>query len=482
MVGEKRHLTIKGIPHTNYYNYYTNKKNAEKVRDYYLENGFPDPLFTTNIFRYIIKQGEHYYLEKTINGVKKSYPCGKSLLNATVLRDILEKHNWNPPLGQYEYHNKTYTLDLQEEKYVLELSHEREQKYISLRENGNYRIKHLNKYYGTYKTFPEAKAMLELLQAINWNKEIYDCIHGKINKYIHKIQRKYWELSFQDLYANYKDIDHARIIRDYLIENQGIPYDDCITKTNTGYLVRINIPPFFEYKKIYKNYDVAKQQLKDYVLYGINGRAERRYIRIINKKYVVSPGKNIMSTVATEDLEEAKILRDILVDNQWKIPTGDYTFNGKTYYLCEQNGRITLNSNNVKRKLPRNIRIGNGGYILRKIINGQTCYYGTYHTLKDALDMKKELIKHDWSKEYYEEHKPSQEYKRKQDLPQHIRKSNNNKYEIIKYMDGKLRYFGRYDTLEEAKNAKDEIIKNDWSIHFYKKHYQRRKKDNDTNK
>lgn len=456
-------------PYTNFYDGYKDKEVAEKKRDYYLEHEFPKPLFHTNIFRYITRQDNNYYVEKTTRGVKMSYPVGKNLIHASALRDILEYNSWTPPLREYYLYGNRYVLDLIDEKYVLDLVKKDPTPYINLMDDGKYEITYNNQSWGKYDTLEDANEMLQLLVVSHWDRQLYQKIR-EVDRHIYS-NNNYHKLDYKRLQSYYKNIDDARIIRDYLQEHEGIPYEECITKTPAGYSIQVEIYNFYSYNRIFKRLEVAREQLKDHVLHGLNGNAGKRNIHIINGKYVVSREHNSRYTLPQESLEEAQLLRDMIIDNNWEIPSpGEYLFDGKTYKVDVYENLLTLHDDTRTPHLPRNIKIFKGRYMIIKIIEGKTNYYGIYNTLDEAVSVKQDLIEHDWNIEYYRKHYKKKVLGRpnKKNIPTYIRKTSNNKYEICKSLNGKLKYFGRYNTISEAVKVRDKLISIDWNYKYYR--------------
>lgn len=89
-------------------------------------------------------------------------------------------------------------------------------------------------------------------------------------------------------------------------------------------------------------------------------------------------------------------------------------------------------------------------------------YYGTYSTYRQAVNRMNYLIT------------KGEITPRKRTLPRHIHFIHN-RYYIYKNIEGKVTYFGCYDTLEEAVKRRDYMLDNGWSREGISvKHYRER--------
>lgn len=477
----KKESRTNRIPYINFYRYSENKERIEQAREYCLKHGFQRPLFKTTALRYLRYAGGRYYVEKNMNEGKHSFPAGTDLFQATVFRDILEEHNWNPPLQEYEKHGNRYVLDIVDDKYKLTLTEQlNPMKYIYRTKNGRYKITAYGKTWGTYNTIKEAKYMKQLLQCFKWNRQFYNAVYiRERNKHI-SYNNNNWKLYnlSKNIQLYYHDLDDARFVRDYLVDHDWqIPYDECITKTKHGYYIYLDMPPYYSYERTFKSYDVACEQLMQHVYHGIDGY-ERKFIRKNNGVYyivtTVAPHKEKRWSKGTHDLEKAILMRDILVDNDWKIPEGEYYFDGELYNVDE------LCFMKKKSNLPRNIRKRKDKYLLYKIKGGKEFYYGIYSSLDEAIAMKEDLINHDWDKSYFHEkygNSNNMGRPKKNKLPMYIRQIGE-RYELVKNIDGKLSYFGRYDNLDDAISMKRLMVDNDWNKDVYRKVYKDKRKNN----
>ena len=94
-------------------------------------------------------------------------------------------------------------------------------------------------------------------------------------------------------------------------------------------------------------------------------------------------------------------------------------------------------------------------FSVQKSINGKVKSLGGYKTLIGALMIRDYCIANNWKP--YPKHKPETE--------KYISyRKNLNVWEIIKNINGKNEYFGRYHTLKEAIKWRDYFIKNNWNL------------------
>lgn len=91
-------------------------------------------------------------------------------------------------------------------------------------------------------------------------------------------------------------------------------------------------------------------------------------------------------------------------------------------------------------------------YIILKRIQTKLFYFGTYNTLNEAIQARNQLIKNNWQK-------PKNKLKNIK-----IRKIKNgeNRYDIRKNQNGTLKHFGTYKTLKNAIETRNELIKYNW--------------------
>lgn len=103
-----------------------------------------------------------------------------------------------------------------------------------------------------------------------------------------------------------------------------------------------------------------------------------------------------------------------------------------------------------------NIYPSGNKYMINKTIHGKSKYYGTFTTLDEARRYRDFLVDHNWNVCCKKKRNSSHIFK------------NRNKYMIMKLVNGKNEYFGRFDTLEEAKIYRDFLEEHDWDVKYKK--------------
>ena len=98
----------------------------------------------------------------------------------------------------------------------------------------------------------------------------------------------------------------------------------------------------------------------------------------------------------------------------------------------------------------------NGLYYVQKHINGELkCFKGS-KSLNEVVEFRDKLIENNWVDD-------GQLGIEELEDTRYIYLSGKS-FRLEKYVNGKLRYFGTFKTLEEALKARDELIKNNWGM------------------
>lgn len=137
-------------------------------------------------------------------------------------------------------------------------------------------------------------------------------------------------------------------------------------------------------------------------------------------------------------IQEAVQRRDKLVDDGWPVPKG----------LLDDGEEI---SQNILKK--------NDKFVVYKIINGKKISFGEYDTIKEANIAKFKFIKNNWSKSADNSRTKIEENVYKYGA----------KYIVQKYLHGKARVLGRFDTKIEALAVKKILSENLWDISIINK-------------
>ena len=97
-----------------------------------------------------------------------------------------------------------------------------------------------------------------------------------------------------------------------------------------------------------------------------------------------------------------------------------------------------------------------GLYFIQKCINGEMKYFKSFKSLKEAVDFRDKLIETNW--------RDNEQLKIEElDDIRYIYLVGNS-FRLKKCINGKIRHFGMFKTLEEAIKARDELIKNNWGM------------------
>ena len=98
-------------------------------------------------------------------------------------------------------------------------------------------------------------------------------------------------------------------------------------------------------------------------------------------------------------------------------------------------------------------------YEIYKTINGIRKFYGSFDNLFDAQNRRNELIGDNWGYSTDELPAPGRKPKYGKYIISH-----NGFYKICKFVDGQQRYIGKFDSLEDAKEMREYLIKNHWDL------------------
>lgn len=98
----------------------------------------------------------------------------------------------------------------------------------------------------------------------------------------------------------------------------------------------------------------------------------------------------------------------------------------------------------------------NGCFMIRKTINGETRYFGTYHTLKEAQTVRDDLISNGWITLF------SPRKQGRNNEYRNICKDKNGKFVIVRTHNHKKEHYGTYNTLNEALAERNLLEKFDY--------------------
>lgn len=114
-------------------------------------------------------------------------------------------------------------------------------------------------------------------------------------------------------------------------------------------------------------------------------------------------------------------------------------------------------------------RTAQGVYQIVKLINKKQVYFGTYPSLKSAIEKRDYLIKHNWPRDGFKRYDKTRrkKYNNTQKYKEDYCISKvNNAWEIRRKdpETGKLLYYGRFKNIEDARHERDLLIKCNWDL------------------
>lgn len=136
---------------------------------------------------------------------------------------------------------------------------------------------------------------------------------------------------------------------------------------------------------------------------GYNLHHLYRYIKQRNGKYLIL--KDNIDYGTYNKLEDALLERDILEDCNWnqEIVISNATITQNRYK--EYDLPPFPKTRNKILPLPRYISYNGTSYIIQKRINKEVKFFGSYHTLKEAKNIKRKLMKNNWDEKVLKEHR-----------------------------------------------------------------------------
>ena len=175
---------------------------------------------------------------------------------------------------------------------------------------------------------------------------------------------------------------------------------------------------------------------------------KHKFIRRRDNKFIIIKsikGKN--TYFGTYDtLEDALLARDELIATNWGFPEDESLKKER------------------KNKYGKYISFHNGCFRVQKSIDGKPRFFGAFATKEEAVELRDLLIENNWDTS-----KIHPKYLRtfitnpNLEKLHYIRKVKD-KFVVSKVIDGELKYFGTYDTKEEAIKVREELLNNNWEI------------------
>ncbi|WP_407422315.1 hypothetical protein [Methanobrevibacter sp.] len=175
---------------------------------------------------------------------------------------------------------------------------------------------------------------------------------------------------------------------------------------------------------------------------------EHKFIRRHTNRYIIIKSIKGKDTYfgSYDTLEEALIARDKLVSTNWGFSEGENL------------------SSRKEGKYGRYITFHNDCFRVLKVLDGKPEFFGAFPTPEEAKELRDLLIENDWDTS-----KIPPKYLRSFITNPNLERLNyirkvKDKFVVSKVIDGELKYFGTYDTKEEAIEAREVLLNNNWQV------------------
>ena len=168
-------------------------------------------------------------------------------------------------------------------------------------------------------------------------------------------------------------------------------------------------------------------------------------------------------------LNDAIVARQYLIDHNWEYPHGRniYKYND-TYYLFKYVNSFVLefkssNIDEVHNFIKENkdityIQKRKNKYIILKTKNRKKEWFGSYETLKEAIQFRNKVIQHNWDYTYFKEL-----YKNSTTIQNKYITKEKGKYAVVRVYKNHTRSYGHYTTIEKARKRRDYLDRLDWN-------------------
>lgn len=315
-------------------------------------------------------------------------------------------------------------------------------------------------------------------------------------------------------FGNFNDIDEAIARRDEL-EEYGWP---CTTEEKSIKKIekhiyqeegRFLVYNIIDNKEIifgsFDNFKKAKSFKRKLLEYSWNVNFASKLSEY--GKYVLKEGNKFVIRKSVDgvpkrygvfkNLDEALVVRDSLIENNWNMSDDRILSNlgieelkgkdenigkiGRSYTVFKWDGsRCTLfgffnnhrDAVKVRDKLSKSywnsesaginfkdtkhiVKVGNS-YRISKMISGELNHFGHYKTLEEAIEIRDKLIENNWDKNIVN-------IPKRPDFERHIHKSSRG-FRVVNRINGELVDFGIFDNLDEAISYRDNLEENNWVI------------------
>lgn len=372
--------------------------------------------------KYIIFTNNYYRVHKLLNGKQRNFGSFENIENACNLRDLLIKNNWDDSKIPKKYFSDHSNSKGKHGKYLLLVNN-----YYKVHKTINGKQKN----FGSFKDKSNAIVLRDLLIENGWvesgiPKEYFSdhasSNEGKYGKYI-IFTNGYFRINKQingknKIFGSFENVENAHCLRDLLIKND---WD------------KSNIP-----REFLNDHSNSKTELK----FGKNIKFDYNYFRVQNT--INDENRNFGSF---KDGENAVILRDLLIDNNWDETKIDRKF-FSDYENVERN------------KYAKNISRINDKFKVGKTINGKLKFFGSFKHLGNAVRLRDLLMESNWTESAIPE-ELFRDYSSSNRGGEYI-VCVNDLYKVHKLIDGKHKNFGSFKQKANAIVLRDLLIENDW--------------------
>lgn len=258
-------------------------------------------------------------------------------------------------------------------------------------------------------------------------------------------------------FGSFSDLNEAIEERNEL-EDYGWPYlkdnskdkfiENFIYEENGKYIVSKNILDVELIYGVFDSLDEAKSLKRDLIqnCWSLSSKSSiikvSKYIIKHKNKFIIRKkfSEKIKSFGSYSNLDEAIIARDKLVDKNWGMPKD----------------KILVNLDMVELK-GKNEFIGKAGksFVVYNYSDNKCVFYGYYSSLRSAIRNRDNLISYNWDVSKVDKINYSENERK------YITQVGNS-FRISKSIDGEIKHFGHYSTLDEALKVRDQLIKNNW--------------------
>ena len=192
----------------------------------------------------ISKHKEGFQVEKIIDGHKKYFGFGRTLIEALMITDIVSENNWTTSISKLNPH-----------------------RYIHKSKNGSYmitrKIKGKTRYYGHFLQLEEAIEFRDFLESKGWSTNYRFCRNPDAGIYLNNCgsyEVFHYHNGKNEYYGSYHSFEEAKRVKELCKKFNG-NWDlicECEEFETDEWLTGINLKPTFEKKKERNDYFIVK--------------------------------------------------------------------------------------------------------------------------------------------------------------------------------------------------------------------------------